>query len=146
MFGQYEPLVCALVARMHLRDFREYVCAPYIPMKVLNKDYADVAQVSARMLIAYMRAGVQLHLQPQSDQLSLSTYGVMEADMCKYTAYRAAIHEALCTLWQRANEERPRIDIVVIGAGARGPLVTEVFRARHALMQVRARAALLAYT
>ncbi len=55
MFGQYESLVCALISRMHLRDFREYVCAPFISMKVLNKDFADVAQVSVQMLLAYTR-------------------------------------------------------------------------------------------
>jgi type II protein arginine methyltransferase len=77
---------------------------------------------------------LQAPLQPLMDNLELSTYDVFEKDPIKYQQYQEAVRQALV---DRAFTE-PGVEtvIMVVGAGANGPLVDRCLAAAEASGQL----------
>ncbi|XP_076246806.1 protein arginine N-methyltransferase 5 [Calliopsis andreniformis] len=65
---------------------------------------------------------LQCPLQPLMNNLESQTYEVFEKDPIKYTLYQTAIYEAILTIQSKAEDNKKRIVVMVVGAG-RGPLV-----------------------
>jgi protein arginine N-methyltransferase 5 len=74
---------------------------------------------------------LQAPLQPLMDNLEIATYNVFESDPIKYELYQEAVYQALV---DRASEiESDLLTIImVVGAGAHGPLVDRCLAAAKA--------------
>jgi protein arginine N-methyltransferase 5 len=72
---------------------------------------------------------LQSPLQPLMDNLEIATYNVFESDPIKYELYQEAVYQALV---DRAIDPGSLTVIIVVGAGAHGPLVDRCLAASKA--------------